>query len=360
MKGTKNSYRWLAVTAALALVVAAGIGIFSEAQVNAAPEKQLFEIKTWTRKDCSVTPWYVTDKLGYFAEEGIKLKLTGETQAPLQIPSLLKGNNDVGNFHPNTIAVAKAGGAKLTGVVQCGIEPTDPKISEKFRHMWWYVNPTKSPNVKSFADLKNLPGKIKIATITKNICADFATNLLADKYGIPRDKFEWVAMPDIQAIQALKQGLIQVSIPHPPFYKGMTDAGMRKIADTLETGIGASAGITYYFFRDEFIKQHPEQVAAFARAIVKGQKWCNANPEKSAKMTEDAIGVPVTGNHYYSTVIPVEEKLIEPWLKDLEDNKVIPRGKVTTSNLITHDIEIINLRYEAEQKKNKKSLKKKV
>lgn len=358
MKGIKRIHTWLAATLGLALVVTVGIGIFSNAQVSAAPQKELFEIKTWTRKDCSVTPWYVTDKLGFFAEEGIKLKLTGETQAPLQIPSILKGNNDVGTFHPNQAAVAKAGGAKITGVVQGGIEPTDPKIPEKFRHMWWYVNPTKSPNVKSFADLKNLPGKIKIATITRNICADFETNLLADKYGIPRDKFEWVAMPDIQAIQALKQGLIQVSIPHPPFYKGMADAGMKKIADTFETGLGASAGVTFYFFRDEFIKQHPDKVAAFSRAVIKGQRWANANPEKSAKMTEEAIGVPVTGNHYYSTAITVDEKLIAPWLKDLEDNKVIPKGKVTTSNLITHDIEKINLKVEAERKKAKGSLKK--
>ena len=63
--------------------------------------------------------------MGYLAEEGIKLEYTGETQPALQIPSILRGNNDVGNFHPNTIAVAKAGGAQITGVVQCGIEPTD-------------------------------------------------------------------------------------------------------------------------------------------------------------------------------------------------------------------------------------------
>jgi ABC-type nitrate/sulfonate/bicarbonate transport system substrate-binding protein len=358
MNERNKAYRWIAGIIGLALVVTAGICIFADAQVNAAPQKELFEIKTWTRKDCSVTPWYVTDKLGYFAEEGIKLKLTGETQAPLQIPSILKGNNDVGTAHPNQLAVAKAGGAKLTGVVQGGIEPTDPKIPDKFRHMWWYVNPTKTPNVKSFADLKNLPGKIKVATITRNICADFETNLLADKYGIPRDKFEWVAMPDVQAIQALKQGLIHLSIPHPPFYKGMADAGMRKIADTFETGLGASAGITYYYFRDEYIKQHPDKVAAFSRAVIKGQKWANANPEKSAKMTEEAIGVPVTGNHYYSTVIPIDEKLSARWIQDLEDNKVIPKGKVTPSNLITHDIEKINLKYEAEKNKNKKGSKK--
>ncbi len=247
----------LAGIALVAAIAAFGVGIIYERPVQAKSEKDLFAIKTWTRKDCSVTPWTVADKMGYLAEEGIKLEYTGETQPALQIPSILRGNNDVGTFHPNTIAVAKAGGALITGVVQAGIEPTDPKIPEKLRHMFWYVNPTKHPEIKTFADLKKIPGKIKIATITKNICSDFETNLLADKYGVPRSKFEWVTMPDVQAIQALKQGLIDVSEVHPPFYKGMADSGARKVADTSETGLGASAGLTYYIFRDEYVNKGP-------------------------------------------------------------------------------------------------------
>lgn len=351
-KQLKGKRALLAVTGATTLIAAA-VGIFSNATVQAKSEKELFVIKTWTRKDCSVTPWTVADRLGFLAEEGIKLQYTGETQPALQIPSILRGNNDVGTFHPNTIAVAKSGGAQVTGVAQGGLEPTDPKIPQTLRHMWWFVNPGKHPNVKSFADLKNVQGKIKIATITKNICADFETNLLADKYGIPRDKFEWVTMPDVQAIQALKGGLIDVAIPHPPFYKGNIDAGARKIADTFETGLGAAAGLTYYIFRDDYIKKYPQQVAAFTRAMIKAQKWANDNPAKAQKLTEEAIGVPVAGNHYYSTTVKLDEKLAVPWLNDLENNKVIPKGKVTTANLITRDIEKISLQVLAERAKKK-------
>ena len=311
-------------------------------RVAAQPGNVPFVIKTWSAKDCSVTPWVVTDRLGYFAEEGIKIVYTGETQPALQIPSILRGDNDVRSFHPNTLAVAKAGGAKISGVAEGDIEPTDKRIEPKFRHMWWFVNPKKYPNVKSFADLKNIPGKIKVSTITNNICADFETNLLADKYGIPRNKIEWVTMPDVQAIQALKQGLLDLSEVHPPFYKGMVEAGARKIADTNETGLGAAAGITYYVFRDDFIRKYPDKVAAFSRAIVKGQRWANSHPVEAAKLTEEAIGVPVNGYHYYSESLKVDESLASRWLKDLEENKVIPRGKVTTANLVTHDIEKIN------------------
>lgn len=341
MKIRRCLTKWVGGGVALALIAAFGIGGVG-GKVEAQPAKAPFVIKTWSAKDCSVTPWVVSDRLGFFAEEGINIQYTGETQPPLQIPSILRGDNDVRSFHPNTIAVAKAGGAKITGVAEGDIEPTDKRIEPKFRHMWWFVNPKKHPNVKSFADLKSLPGKIKISTITNNTCADFATNLLADRYGIPRSKIEWVTMPDVQAIQALKQGLLDVSEVHPPFYKGMADAGARKIADTSETGLGAAVGITYYVFRDDFIKKHPDKVAAFSRAIVKGQRWANHNPAKAAKLTEEAIGVPVNGYHYYSESLKVDEKLATRWIKDLEDNRVIPRGKVTTANLVTHDIERIN------------------
>ncbi len=118
-------------------VLLAGLGVVALAAVvlgsegaQAAPKKELFVMKTWTRKDCSLVPWLVADKLGYFAEEGIKMQYTGETQPALQIPSILKGNNDVASAHPNTMAVANAGGANLVGVVRGGIEPKesiDPK-----------------------------------------------------------------------------------------------------------------------------------------------------------------------------------------------------------------------------------------
>lgn len=307
------------------------------AEKTSTGEKKLLEVKTWSRKDCSLTQFLVTDKLGYFAEEGIKLVFTGETQPAQEIPSILSGDNDVGDYHPNTIAVAKAGGAKLVAVAAAGIEP-GPEVDPKFRHMWWFVNPKSG--IKSFEDLKNKPGKLKFSTITKNICADFLANQIADKYGVPRDKIEWVSMPDIQAIQALKNGLIDVAGVHPPFYKGMQDSGAVKIADSSEAGLpGATAGVAYYTFNEDFVKNNPEAVQGFVRAIIRGQQYANAHPDEAAKWTEEAIGVPVTGVHYYSTTSKIDESNIAPWIADLENSKVIPKGKVTTSNLVTHQFE---------------------
>ncbi|QXE91368.1 ABC transporter substrate-binding protein [Geomonas subterranea] len=353
-----NVSRKNVVLAALAVVVAAASIFAGTGNGQAATKKQLVEIKTWTRKDCSLAPWLVTEKLGFFEQEGVKLVYTGETQAPLQIPSLVKGNNDVGSGHPNQYGIAIAGGAKLKAVVRAGVEPA-PSYDPKFRHMWWFVNPAKHPNVKSFADLKNLPGKIKVSTITKNICADFETNILAEKYGVPKEKIEWVTMPDIQAIQALKQGLVDVAPVHPPFYKGMLDAKAIKVADSTDTGLGSAAGLSYYWFTEDFIKKHPEAVAGFVRAIKRGQRWANANPDKTAKWVEEVIGVPVTGNHYYSEDATIVEKEIVPWIKGVEDAKVIPKGKITPASIVTHQFEAVGNDDKAYQNKLKQGAKKK-
>ncbi len=343
----------LRVLAGFILLAVTAVSVYSAKTVTAAPKKELFEIKTWTRKDCSLAPWLVTDKLGYFAEEGVKLVYTGETQGPLQIPSIIRGNNDVGSGHANQYGAAIAGGAPLIAVVRGGIEPA-PTYDPKFRHMWWFVNPGKTPDIKTFADLKKIPGKIKITTANKGTCTELLNQKLSEKYGIPKDKFEWVTMPDIQAIQALKQGLIHVSSVHPPFYKGMLDAGELKIADSSDAGLGSSAGLSFYWFRKEYVQKHPKEVAGFVRAIKKGQRWANANPEKAAKWVEEVIGVPVTGNHYYAEDATIVEKDIEPWIQFLVDNKIAPAGKITAASIVTHQFEQIGNDDKAFKDKKKK------
>ena len=327
----------IVITTLVISLLTLGIGQARHA-VNKAPKDGLFAIKTISRKDCTLAPWLVAEKMGFFREEGIRMVYTGETQDALIIPSILKGENDVWGAHPNTLAVAKAGGAKITGVLRDGIDPPT-NLDPRLRHMFWYVNPAKYPNVKTFADLKNLPGKLKFSTITNNICSDFLTNKIADKNGIPRDKFEWVTMPDVQAIQALKQGLVDVAGVHPPFYKPMEIAGARRIADSTEAGLGPAAGVSYTYFRDDFIKKYPLVVRGFIRAMGRSGAWINAHPDQTAQWTSEAIGIPVTGNHYHAPSNEIIESEIEPWIRDLEEHKVNPRGKIKPSDLVTHQFE---------------------
>lgn len=298
----------------------------------------LIPIKTWSRKDCSSTPWIVADKKGFFKAEGLKVVYTGDTQPAQQIPSIINGNNDIWDGHPNTFAVAKASGAPIVGISPAGIEPDD-SVDPKFRHMRWFVNSKSGiKSIKDLADYKK-GQKIKFSTITTNICADFLANQILDKNGIPRDRVEWISMPDVQAVQALQQGLVDVAGVHPPYYKAMADSNEIQIADSSDSGLGKAAGLSFYVANENWVKANPDVAKKFVKAMIAAQKWANENPVEAGKLTEQAIGQPVNGYHYYATSSKIDESLIKPWLDELEKNKVIPKDKVTTSNLITHDFE---------------------
>lgn len=318
-----------------------GANVGNHSATGAEPAKtgadSLFPLKTWSRKDCSSTPWAVGVVKGFFKEEGLEIVFTGDTQPAQQIPSLLNGNNDIYNGHPNTLAVAIAAGAKIKGVVKNGIDPL-PEQDPKLRHMNWYINPEVTPGVHSFSDLSKLQDKVKFSIITNNTCSDFLANNIADRQGFARDRIEWVTMPDIQAVQALKKGLVTVSAVHPPFYKSMEDAGMVKIADSLDAGVGQAGGIGYYAFTTDFIEKHPGEVKKFARAIVKAQKYANENPEEARKITEDWIKVPVNATHYYAGDADVSAAMVEPWLSELEQAGIIPKGKVTPADLVATNL----------------------
>jgi ABC-type nitrate/sulfonate/bicarbonate transport system substrate-binding protein len=275
---------------------------------------------------------------GFFKEEGIEIVFTGDTQANQRIPSLLNGNNDIGGGHPNNLAVAIAGGAKIKGVSAADIDPT-PDKDPKLRHMNWYVNPSVHPDVHSFADLNKLTEQVKFSLMTVNQCSDFLGNNIADCQGFSRKKIEWVTMPDIQAVQSLKQGLVTVSGVHPPFYKSMEDAGMLKIADSLDAGFEQAGGIYLYFFTTEFIEKHPDVVKRFVKAITKAQKWANEHPDEARQITQDWIKVPVNATHYYAEDPKINESYIEPWIKDLEDSGVLPKGKLKPSDIVTHEFD---------------------
>jgi len=308
--------------------------------------ERLFPIKTWTRKDCSATPWAVAEHEGFLAQERVAIQWTDEIQPALQIPSILRGDNDVAVLRPDTLAVAKAGGARISAVAEADIDPTDPAVDARFRHLWWFVHPGKHPDVRRFADLAGVSGIIRVSTLTSNIGAHLDTKRLAERYGIPGGKIEWATMPGLQAVQALKQGAIDVSEIDSAFFRAMADAGARKIADSSETNLGPAGGITYYVFRDEFIRQHVDRVAAFARAMTRAQRWVDAHPDDAIRLTEKTIGVSVPGNHYYSTSLMVDDSYPAPWLAELEAAHVIAHGKITVNDLITHDIEKMNMRFE--------------
>jgi ABC-type nitrate/sulfonate/bicarbonate transport system substrate-binding protein len=335
----------LAIAGGVVLVLAIAVGFGAHkgtVQLSSSTNKDLIEIKIPTYKTCSSTAWVVADKKGFLEKEGLKIVYTGELAAPQILPSVLNGNNDIGTAQPNLLAIARAGGAPVTAVARQQVEPPSD-IDPVFRHMRFYVNPNSG--IKTIADLKNYKTGQKIITDgTTNSCNEFLFNTLLDKSSVSRDRFEWVTFTnDIAVIQSTSQGILDIAQIHPPYYKSAEDAGLVEIADSTDTGLGESAGASLYYFKDDFIKQNPNTVKKFIRAIVAAQKWSDENPEEAIKLTEDWINVPVTGVHFFATTSEIKESDLTPWLKDLEDSGALKPGQIKPSDLITHQFEGVAL-----------------
>jgi ABC-type nitrate/sulfonate/bicarbonate transport system substrate-binding protein len=276
--------------------------------------------------------------MGFFKEEGIEVVYTGELTSAQRFSSMLSGDNDIGGGHPNAIAVARAGGAPLRGVARGDTEPgwdiNDPYLV----HMWWVSN--KNGPLQTIEDIKNFPGKIKMQSISRNQCQEFMTDILLERLGIPKEKIEYILLPDIEGILALKQGLVDIATPHPPFFKPIQDTGIANVLITSREIAGLEGATTLWAFTDEFIKNNPEAVKRFVKAIKRAERWNNDNPEKSAEWTAEAIGVPVLANHYHSRTGVIDEAGIQVWIDGaIRGGALPPDTPIKPEDFITHEFE---------------------
>ncbi len=310
------------------------------AESTTAGAKELVQIKTYSRKNCTSTPILVADKKGFFEAQGLKIEYTGEILKSAEIlASVLKGNNDFADTHPNALATFVAGGAKIKGVARSIIEPGSD-VDPKYRHMRWYA--TEKSGIKTWDDLINYK---KGEKITSNglapQCTTFLLSTIFDKFKVGRDRISFVNFDtDQAALQAVEQGNIDIAGVHPTFYDLAESAGLVTIGDSSDAGLGEAAGVYLYYFTDDFIQNNPDTVQKFVNAVTKAQVWANENPVEAAQITSDNNGVKTTGSHYYSTTTEIPEAQIKPWIDDLIVNGKLKENQVPLANLITHKFEV--------------------
>jgi ABC-type nitrate/sulfonate/bicarbonate transport system substrate-binding protein len=293
------------------------------------------------RYDCTLAPYLVADKLGFFKEEGLELVFTGELESLEYITAILAGETDFADTHPNSLALQVYGGAQVKAVGRSIIEP-DASVDPRLRHMRYYVTrEAYDAGVKTLADLAEYKEGERLKSAgDENTCDTFILNKALDRFGVSRDKLEWIAVDsDVAKIQALKLNQFDLVGVHPPFFDAAAEAGLVQIGDSSDADLGETAGVYLYYFSNEFIEKHPNEVAGFVRAMTKAQQWANANLEQTAIWTGEFIGQEVKGNHYYSETTEIDEATVLPWIEDLEKTGTLPVGAVKVTDIITHQFE---------------------
>jgi NitT/TauT family transport system substrate-binding protein len=203
---------------------------------------------------------YIANKKGYFKEEGLTVKPEILQSTQFAIPKLLSGALDValGNYFTIISATEKTND-KFRFVADTYQAKSD---------VFDIVVPKDSP-VQSVKDLKGK--KISIAGL--NSIAELAVSTTLRVSGLdPKKDVTYMPMAFPQAPAALKTGQIDAAWLTEPFLTGVQkDMGARKIADTM-TGAMADFPIAGWTATEDWTKKYPKTMAAFQRAILKGQQ----------------------------------------------------------------------------------------
>ncbi|MFD7658755.1 ABC transporter substrate-binding protein [Actinosynnema sp. NPDC059797] len=222
---------------------------------------------------------HVAIKKGYFQEEGLEVEVVKVQGGATAIPSMIKGDLDVtfGNWVSFILAESKesakgVGGLKL---INDGYQ-TKPDM---FLILAKADSPVKSP--------KDFEGK----TIAINTFANIAeltakATLEAANVDLSKVNFKEFAFPDMEA--AVQNGTVDAAFMVEPFIsRAQRNSGQVTVLDAAS---GPTDGIPIggYATTGKFAEENPKTVAAFQRAMAKGQRDAADRPTVEPLLVEYA------------------------------------------------------------------------
>lgn len=322
IKGISISKRIISLVSLLlvALIAFTGCGSKSKDTTASNGEKKLFPVKIATQT--GFNEFDVATALGYFKEEGIEIQYTGALQpGTSEVQTVVAGANDVFTGHPSTVAKAVLAGAKIK-IVSPGMVD-----NANFTHMDYMVK-ADSP-LKTAEDVKNR--KIKIAVAGTGSCSDLIALQWAKKNGIPAENIEFILMPEAQQEQAVTQGLVDVANLHPVSYKKAHADGLRTLFTSWEVVGNPAAGSSIRGFSEKFIKENPEVVKGFVRALYKAHVYINSHQKESIDIVAKALDKDPSSLavFWYDENKKVQDSYVQTWL-DL----MIAHGQLKASDPI--------------------------
>ncbi|MBG0821353.1 ABC transporter substrate-binding protein [Planomonospora sp. ID91781] len=254
--------RAAAVGLAAVLALAACGGSDPETTAAAAPggaggpEKTQLTIGALPIPDSAAL--YIADKRGFFAGEGLTVKIEPIQGGAQAQQSLLGGSLDATqtNYVSTFLAVSAGNKMKI-------ISDLYQATPNSFNLMVAKDSPIKTP-----ADLK---GKKVAVNSLKNIGTLAVTSVLKT-HGLTAEDVQFLEFPFPDMAGQLEKGVVDAAwMTEPHLTAAATKIGAQKLADTM-TGPTADFPIAGVIVTEKFVNENPKTVAAFQRAVAKAQQ----------------------------------------------------------------------------------------
>ncbi|HEV7236484.1 MAG TPA: ABC transporter substrate-binding protein [Ktedonobacteraceae bacterium] len=211
-------------------------------------------------------PNELTQRLGYFAQQGLDVTLIDEASGQSAEDEVLAGQVDAGSGSYNHTIDLQAAGKNIESVVQLGIAPGEAEI----------VSAKEAGQIHSFADLKG-----KNLGVTELGSGTQALQIaLLHKAGLGPDQAHFVPVGAGDTfIAALQQGKIDAGMTTEPTISRILASGIGKVLVDLRTpqsttaALGGSYPFICLFMKNDYVASHKDVVQKIVNAYVKTLKW---------------------------------------------------------------------------------------
>lgn len=227
-------------------------------------------------------PAMLTDRLGYFKDEGLNVQLLSEPAGVQAETALVSGQvQGAVGFYDHTLDLQVKGKA-VESVVQFSRAPGEVEM----------VSNKASGDITSPKDFK---GK-KLGITGLGSSTDFLTKYLAVKNGVQPSQFSPVAVgAGPTFVSALQKGAIDGGMTTDPTVATILDKKLGKVLVDMRTPEGSQEALggpypsSSLYMQTDWVNSHKPTVQKLANAFVKTLKWMSTHSadEIAAKMLTD-------------------------------------------------------------------------
>ncbi len=256
--------------AALTLVLAAGA---AQAQ---APEKKDIKLGVGGAPALYYLPLAVTEKLGYFKEQGLNVEINDFKGGAQSLTALVGGSVDVvTGAYEHTLRM-QVKGQDILAVIELG----------RYPGIALAVKTDRADKIKSAADLKGA----RIGVTAPGSSTNMIVWYLMAKAGLKPDDASYVGVgTGPSAIAAIQKGEIDaISNIDPVIAKLESTKDIIVLAETRTTEgttkvFGGPMSAAVLYMKRDFVEKSPNTVQALVNSLYKGLKWLEkATPEQVA------------------------------------------------------------------------------
>lgn len=219
------------------------------------------DISVSIMKTTDLAPFHLAMKEGFFTDEGLNIKYVDAPSGGESVGKLVSGEVDISysSYTPFFLAESRKAAQDKGGIkIVADAAAAGPGST--------MVVATPNSSVKS---VKDMAGKRVAVTATGTI-SDLLVMSTMKTSGIDFKSIKWVPTPFPATAATLKQGNVDAAFVTEPFIQdAMKNAGAQPIFDTA-VGPTADMPVAGWGSTGNFVKDNPNTIAAFQRAMQKG------------------------------------------------------------------------------------------